>query len=493
MASDRVTIEEGSLSADLIAQQTFSTVRRGFDPDEVRTFLAKLAAEILALGDRMADLESDLRSAEYRAAHPVIDEETLLGAVGEGTAHILRSAHEAAADIKNRAEENASRILKEAHQKADGLRTEAETVLARRTEEAEAVAARITENAQLEAERLGELARQQAKAIRAQSEAERQALIAGAQATREKILTHLARKRKVAVVQVEQLLAGRERLLESYQVVRETLEEVTTELARAETAARAEADAIRLRPMAIDEPDTGENPVVGAESHGISSIAGRLSNRDIVIRPTGRPPAPISQPTPVVPPEPQAAEPSRPPATPAQPASPVQPASPSQGASPSPPTGPSQGASPSLGASPSPPPGRPRVPRRRRRHRLVPAPPARCRGGPRRRRTQPLARKAVGRRRPCRPRHPGGSRQPCRPSRRPAPKAPTGRRLIVRCRGLPVAACRPPTAGGETPAQPASDAQASGPAGLDRADRRSGCKRAGGDRCASHRRSTGAE
>ncbi|MDP9073221.1 MAG: DivIVA domain-containing protein, partial [Actinomycetota bacterium] len=288
MASDRVNVEEGSLSADLIARQSFSTVRRGFDPEEVRQFLAKLAAEILALSERQAWLEDELRTAEYRVAHPIIDEETILSAVGEGTAHILRSAHEAAADIKSRAEENASRILKEAHQKADAVRGEAETVLARRTEEAEGVAARITDAAKLEADRLGDQARQQAKAIRAQSDAERQAMIDGAQATREKILTHLARKRKVAVVQVEQLLAGRERLLESYQVVRETLDAVTAELAQAETAARAAADAIRLRPMAIDEPDTGENPVVGREAQAIDSIAGRLSTRDIDPRPATR-------------------------------------------------------------------------------------------------------------------------------------------------------------------------------------------------------------
>ena len=264
MASDSVNLAEASLSADLIAQQNFSVSRRGFDPDEVRAFLAKVAAELLHLHDRHVALEAALREAEYRVAHPTLDEETLLSAVGEETSHILRSAHEAAADIKSRAEENASRILSEAHQRADVLRGEAERVLARRTEEAEAVAKGIVETARVEAGRLDDQARQQARAIRSQSEAERKAMIEGASATREKILTNLARKRKVAVVQVEQLLAGRERLLESYQVVRETLDEVTAELTRAETAARAAADAVRLRPLPIDEPDTLELPVAVA-------------------------------------------------------------------------------------------------------------------------------------------------------------------------------------------------------------------------------------
>ena len=268
MASDRVNLAEASLSADLIAQQNFSISRRGFDPDEVRNFLAKVAAELLHLHDRQAPLEAALREAEYRVAHPTLDEETLLSAVGEETAHILRSAHEAAADIKSRAEENASRILKEAHQQADGLRGDAESVLARRTEEAEAMAAKILDTARLEGERLSDQARQQAKAIRSQTESERKAMIEGASATREKILTNLARKRRVALVQVEQLLAGRERLLESYQVVRETLDQVTTELSRAETAARAAADAVRLRPLPMDDPDTLELPVAVADAVG---------------------------------------------------------------------------------------------------------------------------------------------------------------------------------------------------------------------------------
>ncbi|HEX3539090.1 MAG TPA: DivIVA domain-containing protein, partial [Acidimicrobiales bacterium] len=110
---------EGSLSADLIAQQNFSPARRGFDPEEVRNFLVKVAAEIVALHERQSALEDARRDAEYRAAHPSFDEETLFGAVGEETAHILKIAHEAAADIKAKAQENASRILKEAHQQAE--------------------------------------------------------------------------------------------------------------------------------------------------------------------------------------------------------------------------------------------------------------------------------------------------------------------------------------------------------------------------------------
>lgn len=291
---------EGSLSADLIAQQNFSAARRGFDPEEVRAFLVKVGAEIMALHERQAALEDARRDAEYRAAHPSFDEETLFGAVGDETAHILKSAHEAAADIKARAGENASRILKEGHQQAEALRAEAETVLARRTEEAEGVAGRIRESAKVEAERLLDQSRQQSKAIRAQAEAERNAMIEGAQATREKILSALSKKRNVAVAQVEQLRAGRERLLEAYQVVRLTLDQATAELARAETEARAAADAIRHRPLALDEPDglgdEGDpptNPTLPIIQRRLQAVAARPALPSPPAAASAPPPAPV--------------------------------------------------------------------------------------------------------------------------------------------------------------------------------------------------------
>ena len=297
---------ERSLSADLIAQQNFGPARRGFDPEEVRAFLVKVAAEIVALHERQAALEDARRDAEYRAAHPSFDEETLLGAVGEETAHILRSAHDAAGDIKTRAEENASRILKEAHQKAEAVRGQAETVLARRTEEAEGVAARIKETAKAEAERLVDQARQQTKAIRAQAEAERNAMIEGAQATREKILSALTKKRNVAVAQVEQLRAGRERLLEAYEIVRRTLDEATSDLARAEVEARAAADAVRHRPLALDDPDGLEDdPEPTNPTMPIIQKRLRPVSADPGAPPPRRPAPPIGTPPPVRSPGPQ--------------------------------------------------------------------------------------------------------------------------------------------------------------------------------------------
>jgi DivIVA domain-containing protein len=278
MASDlhRLSAADASLSPELVAQRGFITARRGFDPDEVRKFLVQVAKELRAVKQREATLEEALREAEYRAAHPTWDQDSLLSAVGDETASILRSAHSAAADIRARAEEvlqaanagatdikakaeeNAAKILKEAREHADATRAEAEEVLAKRAGEAETVASRIREQANIDAERLRDSARQQAETVRAQAEAQRKAVVDAAQTTRERIMADLSRRRKVAAVQIEQLRAGRERLLDAYKVVRRTLDEVTDELQRADAEARAAADAAGRRAPEPVPPVEGE-------------------------------------------------------------------------------------------------------------------------------------------------------------------------------------------------------------------------------------------
>src|SRR6266850_376192 len=66
-------------------------------------------------------------------------------------------------------------------------------------------------------------------------------MVGEAQAVRERLLGDLARRRRLAHVQIEQLRAGRERLLEAYRVVRRTLDEATEELTVAEAEARVAA------------------------------------------------------------------------------------------------------------------------------------------------------------------------------------------------------------------------------------------------------------
>ena len=228
----------------MIEGRRFAQSWRGYDPEEVKQFLSQVAEQVRALRERFDSADSARRQAEERAAHPQMDEATLMSAVGEETVGILRSAHNAAAEISAKAELNAQTVVAAAQARADDLVAQAESQLATRTAEAESVAADIRESALADAERLREAAQQDADAMAAAAGREYQETVQAAQALREKILTDLARRRKLGSVQVEQLRAGRERLLDAYLVVRRTLDDVTDELQRADAEARAAADAV---------------------------------------------------------------------------------------------------------------------------------------------------------------------------------------------------------------------------------------------------------
>src|ERR1700722_15075205 len=133
-----------SLTPDLIQAKSFTAGFRGYDQTEVRNFLARMATEVRALRDRNVHLESAWHSAEERAARPpVLDEDTLMAAVGEETATILRTARSAAADMRTKAADEAERLTAEARVQGDAIREDAKSVLARETYAAEEAASRI--------------------------------------------------------------------------------------------------------------------------------------------------------------------------------------------------------------------------------------------------------------------------------------------------------------------------------------------------------------
>ena len=83
-------------------------------------------------------------------------------------------------------------------------------------------------------------------------------MVAEAQAVRERVLKDLATRRKKARQQIEQLNAGRERLLQAYDVVRHTVDEATTELSASVGDARLAAAAAARRIDAEPEPTVEE-------------------------------------------------------------------------------------------------------------------------------------------------------------------------------------------------------------------------------------------
>jgi DivIVA domain-containing protein len=246
----RVVISsEPHLTPEEVSRRTFATVFRGFDPTEVRAYLRRVSDELGVARERQRHLEHLLADAQNKstAPPPPLDEATLTAALGEETARVLQTARQAAADIKAKAEENVERLLRQAHDDAGRIREESEGIYA--VKEAEAVAATeaIRAEASAEAEALVEAAREQARAM-----------LEEAKEVRAKVLGDVVRRRNVARVQVAQLRAGRDRLLDAYRVVRDTLDGVTDELGRAEEEARVSAEAAGQKMAAELAADAAE-------------------------------------------------------------------------------------------------------------------------------------------------------------------------------------------------------------------------------------------
>ncbi len=196
-------------SPDAIASASFPTSRRGYDQTEVRDLLRMVAAEMARLQEREKFLERELRSAQ-RGTNSVValDEEVVTRMLGEEAARILQTAREAASQIKLRSEDGASRMLREATDEAQRLREEAEVEAARRRHDAAADA---------ESELL--MAKQQGREM-----------VNEARAYRERVLSELARRRELARQQIEQLMHGRDRLLQAFERSRLVAVDVMAEL-----------------------------------------------------------------------------------------------------------------------------------------------------------------------------------------------------------------------------------------------------------------------
>jgi hypothetical protein len=189
-------------------------------------------------------------------------------------------------------------LLREARDEAQHMRDEAEAVLLERTEEAEAEVERIRagaegvreqaeldageiraaavalreaaeadaeriregataihEQAQADAQARAELAEADAERAVEEAKAEGREMVAEAQKVRQRMLDDLGRRRKLLRQQIEQLQAGRDRLLSAYDVVRETLDVVTEELHVALPEAKLSAEGAALRSGEDDQAE----------------------------------------------------------------------------------------------------------------------------------------------------------------------------------------------------------------------------------------------
>ena len=147
-------ISSSRVSTGDIARHSFALVRRGFDADEVRSYLQAVARSIEALEAREQEFRAAIAEAEERAAHPVVDEATLTASLGQHSAQILRHAHEEAARIVAQAQEGAASLLRETQSQVDDLQTRTETASAERVVEVEMMVANAQQDARAEGDRI---------------------------------------------------------------------------------------------------------------------------------------------------------------------------------------------------------------------------------------------------------------------------------------------------------------------------------------------------
>ena len=254
----RTILSTTGITPEEVLRRTFDSTRRGFDPAAVRTFLDQVARELSAQAAREQELREELARAVELAANPTFDQGTLAAAVGQETAKVLRSAHDAAAELLTRGRDEASTLRESTEREIAQLRSETETYVTDLRRDVEAQAAEVSEAAKLEAESLLEQTRSECRVI-----------VQDANELRNRVLEDLKRKRRGLHAQIEQLRAGREHLAETITAVGRSVEAISSDLFRAEDEARLAAEAVGRQVVSNDADvpaDTGDltDPVAPA-------------------------------------------------------------------------------------------------------------------------------------------------------------------------------------------------------------------------------------
>lgn len=225
--------------AERFERQSFELVRRGFEPPAVQRELQRAAAAVRELQRQVESLGGQLRATQSSDTEP-LEARRVAEALGAEATKVLDAAHAAAVERAERAEREAEAVREEAIAAADAIRAEAES-------ERE----RILEEAAREAEAVAEDGRQRGREM-----------VNEAQVVRERMLGDLARKRQTGRAQVEQLRAGRDRLLESLSIAQASLDTAMKDLVESVPEARAAAERAGIR---ISNEPTPSAEVMEAE------------------------------------------------------------------------------------------------------------------------------------------------------------------------------------------------------------------------------------
>ena len=134
------------ISADQIRRREFVTIRRGYDPDQVRAYLEQLADQIELMRVVLRQAQQEAETAIRTGTQPHEDPYDRLAQRVSG---VIREADKAAETIRGEAATDAERLTLEARADADRIRTDAQA----RAEEARALADEAVRDAREQADR----------------------------------------------------------------------------------------------------------------------------------------------------------------------------------------------------------------------------------------------------------------------------------------------------------------------------------------------------
>ena len=134
------------ISAEQIRRREFVTIRRGYDPDQVRAYLEQLADQMELMRVLLRDAQAEAQTANRTISQPRQDPYQQLG---ERVASVIREADHVAETIRGEAHRDAEKVAREARADADRIRTDAQS----KGEEARARADAAVRAAREEADR----------------------------------------------------------------------------------------------------------------------------------------------------------------------------------------------------------------------------------------------------------------------------------------------------------------------------------------------------
>jgi DivIVA domain-containing protein len=212
---------EAPLAPEEVADRSFPTAFRGFDPVEVRAFLGRVADELRRLHDHASVAPPPVEVA------PTSDGADIVAAARAEADELVREAKDRVATLGSAATAETTRVLEEARAEAARIRATATDNLKGQQEEAQSTAVRKIAEAEREAAAVRVKAREEAEAIIEAARERGREMVAEAQAARERMLADLAKRKRSAQAQLEQLRAGRDRLLDTLKVARRSIDEMS--------------------------------------------------------------------------------------------------------------------------------------------------------------------------------------------------------------------------------------------------------------------------